>query len=298
MEHADKNTDLFPIAVLRSIPTIGRKSTFDIWRQLRGRELSWQVVAGNLARFVRNGVIDKKQKTAINNEYTEQEKKLRSAFAQLRDVRLVGFSDDEYPPLLRHSDSAPAFLYARGPIIDWKDAMVVAVVGARNMTEYGKMVTEKIAHELAEAGVIVVSGLMYGVDTTAHFAALEVHGQTAAVLGYGFNHCYPEEHRKELGRFLQLGGTMYTEYAPWIPPIAGQFPARNTIVAGMSEGIVVTEAAEESGTMITVQAGIDNGRHIFAVPGPIDNPYTAGTRQLINEGATLIASGADVIFEL
>lgn len=298
MQHADKITDLFPIAVLRSIPTIGRKSVYEMWKKLHGRELGKEVIMGKLAQFVKKGLIDKKQNTAIKNSYDEQEKLLMQTWERTRGMRLVGFEDAEYPPLLRHSDNPPAFLYALGPVVDWQGAIVVAVVGARNMTDYGKMVTEKFAHELAEFGAIVVSGLMYGVDTTAHMAALEAGGQSVAVLGYGFNHSYPEDHQSQIQRFLKLGGTLFTEYAPWIPPVAGQFPARNTIVAGMSEAILVTEAAEGSGTMITVQSGIDNGRHIFAVPGPIDNPYTAGTRQLINEGATLVASAAEIIAQL
>lgn len=291
MNHAD----FFPIAVIRSISKIGRRTTFCLFEAVKKRQIKPEAILGNLHSLIGRKTLTHKQYVTILKKYSEQEKALITILADLRDIRLVWFDDAEYPPLLRHSDDPPAFLYGRGAIIDWQDATVIAVVGARNMTEYGQFATEKIAHELAERGVIVVSGLMYGVDTIAHLAALQAGGQSVAVLGYGFNHCYPEEHRLQLESVLRLGGTLYTEYPPWQPPVAGQFPARNTLVAGMSEAVLVTEAAEESGTMITVQSALDNGRQVFAVPGPIDNPYTSGTRHLLNQGAVLVASGDDVI---
>lgn len=293
-----KYAELFPIAVLRSIPTIGRRTCYAVYQRLKKQTLSNAVVLGSLEKLLKQGVITEKQLLAIQSNYSEQEKLLQFSFDRIRDMRLIGFDDAEYPPLLRHCDDPPAFLYARGANVDWQDATVIAVVGARNMTAYGKMATETIAHGLAEFGAVIVSGLMYGVDITAHFAALQAHGQTVAVLGYGFDHCYPADQRPVLEEFLRLGGTLLTEYAPWVPPIAGQFPARNTIVAGMSEAVVVPEAAEGSGTMITTQYALDNGRTVFAVPGPIDNPYTAGTRHLLNEGATLVSSADDIIASL
>lgn len=293
-----KYAELFPIAVLRSIPTIGRRTCYAMYQQLKKQGLTKEVVLGSLPKLIRSKTINEKQLLAIQSNYSEQEKLLESCFDRIRDMRLIGFADAEYPPLLRHSDDPPAILYVRGGVIDWQDATVIAVVGARNMTAYGKMATETIVHGLAEFGAVIVSGLMYGVDITAHFAALQAHGQSVAVLGYGFDHCYPQEQRVAMTEFLRLGGTLYTEYAPWVPAIAGQFPARNTIVAGMSEAVVVPEAAEGSGTMITTQCALDNGRTVFAVPGPIDNPYTAGTRHLLNEGATLVGSADDIIASL
>lgn len=291
-------TDYFPIAVVRSIPTIGRTSTKLIFDYLYKKGISKQKLLASLSQFIRKGIIDEKQAESIKVNYDEQEIFLGKSFQRISDMRLIGFYDNEYPPLLRHCDTPPAFLYARGHVMDWQDAMVVAVVGARNMTPYGKMATETITHGLAEFGAVIVSGLMYGVDTTAHFAALQARGYTVAVLGYGFDHIYPSNHRPVLNEFLKLGGTLYTEYAPWQPPIASNFPNRNTIVAGMAEAVLVPEAAEGSGTMITTDYANDNGRTVFAVPGPIDNPYTAGTRHLVNEGATLVASAQEIISNL
>lgn len=286
------------LSVVKSVPGIGRRTAFRLFRALQQQQISADQIAGFSTQLIDQNLITEKQFESIKKNYFEQEKSLDQAISQFRDMHLVTFDDQEYPSLLRHSDDPPAFLYALGPSIDWWEASVVAVVGTRNMTEYGAYVTRKISSELADLGVIVVSGLMYGVDTAAHLAALEFGGQSVAVLGYGFQHCYPEDHQHHIERFKKLGGTLLSEYPPWQPAIAGQFPARNTIVAGMSEAVVVTEAAEQSGTMITVQSALDNGRQVFAVPGPIDNPYTSGTRYLLNQGATLVASGQDVLAQL
>lgn len=286
---------LWEILVVRSIATIGRKSAFVLYQALQKSQIKPEdIVAANRCLCTKK-LLSQRQIDAIKKKYSEQENSLEKALRLWPRLRVIWFHSQEYPALLRHSDDPPAFLYALGPVIDWTETTVIGVVGTRNMTEYGKFATEKIAGELGRLGVIVVSGLMYGVDTTAHLAALETGGQSVAILGYGFDHCYPEEHRPAVEKFLAMGGSMYTEYPPWQPAVAGQFPARNTIVAGMCHGVVVTEAAEQSGTMITVQSALDNGRHIFAVPGPINNPYTSGTRYLLNQGATLVASGEEVI---
>lgn len=284
--------------VLRSLPSLGRTTVFRLYQAWQNRQIKPEAILGLHASLIAEKLLSQKQYETVIKSFSEQKKLLIHALAQFRDIRLIWFHDLEYPPLLRHSDNPPAFLYARGASLDWQEAIVIGIVGARNMTSYGEMVTKKIAGELAQLGAIVVSGLMYGVDTTAHLACLNAGGQTVAVLGYGFNHCYPEDHAAALDEVLVKGGTLLTEYPPWQPAIAGQFPARNTIVAGMCQAIVVTEAAEQSGTMITVQYALDNGRSIFAIPGPIDNPYTSGTRYLINQGATLVASGEEVVREI
>lgn len=283
------------LATVRCVPGIGRRSVRGLYQALVKNQIKPKAISVGSEHLVQKKLLSQKQRESIISNYSEQKKCLELTLSLFREIRLINIQDGEYPPQLLHSDDPPIQLYAMGPVVDWQEAVVVAIVGARNMSQYGEFATKKIASELSTLGVIVVSGLMYGVDTTAHLATLEAGGQTVAVLGYGFQQCYPEEHRPALQRVLALGGTLYSEYPPWQPAVAGQFPARNTIVAGMCHGVLVTEAAEQSGTMITVQSALDNGRHIFAVPGPIDNPYTSGTRYLLNQGATLVASGQDVL---
>lgn len=214
-------------------------------------------------------------------------------------VRLIGTESEEYPPLLRESDDPPPVLFVKGHSMEWGNGQIpVAVVGTRDMSAYGRVVTEKIATELADLGAVVVSGLMYGVDTAAHLSAIRTGGQTVAVLGYGFNHCYPAEHQPVFDSLLASGATYISEYPPWKKARKGNFPARNSIVAGMSAAVVVTEAAARSGSLITAQFALDEGRVVCAVPGPITNPYCEGTKWLINEGATLVSSGLEILEEI
>jgi DNA processing protein len=212
------------------------------------------------------------------------------------ECRLIVADDEEYPPLLRQSDAAPPVLFARGQGIIWSDYLpAVAVVGTRTMTAYGQFATQQLVSELAVQLVPVVSGLMYGIDTTAHIAAQRAGGRTIAVLGYGFDHCYPEEQRPIVEEVLAKGGLLLTEYPPWQPARRGNFPARNSIVAGMSSAVVVVEAALGSGSLLTAQYALDDNRQVCAVPGPITNPYSEGTKWLINQGATLITSASDLL---
>lgn len=214
-------------------------------------------------------------------------------------VRLIGTESDEYPPFLRESDDPPPVLFVKGSQMIWEEgALPVAIVGTRDVTPYGKLVTEKLTTELSDLGAVIVSGLMYGVDTTAHEAAIRAGGTTIAVLGYGFDHCYPSEHQHVFDSLLSNGATFISEYPPWRKARKGNFPARNSIVAGMSAAVVVTEAAARSGSLITAQFALDEGRVVCAVPGPITNPYCDGTKWLINEGATLVSSGEEVLQQI
>lgn len=210
-------------------------------------------------------------------------------------IRVFNAASAEYPPLLTQIENSPIILFAKGARLDWSTGPPVAVVGTRHITEYGKKVTEKITSELVLQGCQIVSGCMYGVDICAHRAALEWEGQTVGVLGYGFNHVYPKSYRKTFEEFLERGMTFVTPFSPEVQPTKGNFPARNAIVAGMSQAVVVTEAAEKSGTLITAGYAAEFGRPVFAVPGSIFSPYSQGVKQLINEGATLVSSGEEVL---
>src|SRR6266404_2841365 len=210
-------------------------------------------------------------------------------------ARVIPCTDDEYPPLLAQLADAPLYLVARGERL--LDAPAIAVVGARHATPYGKDVAARFAEELAQAGVTVVSGLARGIDGAAHTGALRGGGHTVAVLGCGIDVVYPPEHA-DLTAEIVASGTLLSERPLGTAPLAEHFPARNRIIAGMTHGTLVVEAAEHSGSQITARLALDQGREVFAVPGRIDSPLSVGTHRLIQEGAKLVGSVDDVLAEI
>lgn len=209
----------------------------------------------------------------------------------------VLFSDEpEYPPLLKEIFDPPKVLYYRGnPAVFGKRTF--AIVGARKATHYGLSVSETIAAELAAADVCVVSGMARGIDSAAHKGALNVSGSTAAVLGCGVDVVYPKENRKLMDEIIKTG-IVISEFPPGVSPIPGNFPQRNRIISGLSEGIMIIEAAEKSGSLITADFALEQGRDVFAVPGQVTNSLNRGAHRLIKQGARLVETAADVFEEL
>lgn len=208
-------------------------------------------------------------------------------------MQAVCTEDPTYPPLLVHIGDPPPVLFVRGSA-DLSDARTVAVVGSRRATRYGLRQAERFGRELARAGVTVVSGMARGTDTAAHVGCLSGGGRTIAVLGCGVDVVYPPENRELFARVIGEGGSIISEFAPGTGPLAQNFPRRNRIISGMCVGVLVTEAARGSGAMITVQHALDQGREVFAMPGPVDAPMSEMPLQLLFEGACL-ARGADDI---
>src|SRR5213594_3917070 len=203
--------------------------------------------------------------------------------------------DVRYPALLGAIPSPPR-LYVRGSLED-EDALAIAIVGSRHATPYGIGVAEQIASELAARSVTIVSGLARGIDTAAHRGALVAGGRTLAVLGCGVDMVYPLEN-VELARSIEAHGALVSQFAPGLPALAGHFPARNRTIAGLALGVVVIEAAERSGALITAGFAGDLGRETFAVPGRITSPTSVGTNRLIQDGAKLVTCWQDVVSEL
>jgi DNA processing protein len=203
--------------------------------------------------------------------------------------------DPSYPALLAAMPSPPA-LYVRGALVP-EDALAIAIVGARRATPYGLAVAAEIAGELASRGVTIVSGFARGIDTAAHRAALEAGGRTLAVLGNGVDVVYPPENR-QLATQIEAAGALVSQFAPGVTPLPYHFPARNRTLAGMALGVVVVEAAEQSGSLITAGFAGDLGREVFAVPGRITSTASAGAHRLIQDGAKLVTCWTDVVQEL
>lgn len=211
-------------------------------------------------------------------------------------IKKILSDSDDYPKKLLALADAPKELYVLGTGVDELQARpAVAIVGSRKVTAYGQQVTAKLAGELARAGVIIVSGLAIGVDAIAHRAALEAGGITIAVLPSGLGHIYPASHFQLAQQIIEKGGALVSEY-PENTKIAykGNFVARNRIVSGLSNAVLITEAAEKSGTLHTADFALQQGIDVLAVPGNITSPTSGGTNNLIRAGATMVASVEDV----
>jgi DNA processing protein len=209
---------------------------------------------------------------------------------------VLTLDDPRYPPLLLEAPVPPPVLYCRGEVQPG-DVMSVAIVGTRRTTDYGREVTRVLAHDLAQAGVTIVSGLAYGVDTVAHDAALSAGGRTIGVLGCGIDIMYPRENERLARRMLDQGAIL-SEHPPGTQPDARFFPARNRIVAGMTRGTIVVEAPVKSGALITSDFAAAFGRDVFAVPGNVFSESSAGCHALLRDGAVLTTCAADVLAEL
>ncbi len=214
----------------------------------------------------------------------------------LHGVRVTCWTDVDYPPLLLEIPAPPPVLYYRGQMTQ-TDTTAVAIVGTRRVTAYGREMAHRIAFDLAKAGVTIVSGLATGVDGIAHRAALEAGGRTIAVLGSGIDVIYPGNHR-DLANRISDQGAVVTDYPPGTKPDRFNFPPRNRIISGLSLGVVVIEAPERSGALITVDFAAEQGRDAFAVPGPIHAPASAGCLRILREGATLVRNAEDVLEDL
>jgi DNA processing protein len=212
-------------------------------------------------------------------------------------IAVLTWTDDAYPERLRSIASAPAILYLRGTLIP-DDALAVAIVGTRRMTTYGREVTYRIATGLAALGITVVSGLALGVDGAAHRAVLDAGGRTLAVLGHGLHTLSPASHRDLAVRIGAGGGALVTEYPLDAPAEPANFPARNRIISGLSLGVVIIEAGEKSGALITADFAADQGREVFAVPGSVLSQMSAGCNALIKDGARLVTGVDDILAEL
>ncbi len=210
------------------------------------------------------------------------------------EVRVLGTPD--YPAALATISTPPHLLYVRGTLRT-EDGKAVAVVGSRNCTPYGKRIADRLGGDLVRAGYTVISGLARGIDSCAHRGALQAGGRTLAVMAGGLSRIYPPEH-KGLADQVAASGALLSEAAMRMDPMAGMFPARNRIISGMSQAVVLVEAAEKSGALITASHAADQGRPVLAVPGPVDGDASSGTNALIRQGAILCRGVEDILEEL
>lgn len=208
-------------------------------------------------------------------------------------IQFYSYVDKEYPDKLRNIDDSPYGIYVLGSLPDPRKP-TIAVIGTRNCSPYGREVARYFSSKLAQAGVQIISGMARGVDTYGHIGALEAGGYTMAVLGSGIDYCYPKENI-ELYMKLEEQGGIVSEYGPGTLPKAGHFPLRNRIISGLSDGILVVEAKEKSGSLITADQGLEQGKDIFAIPGRINDVLSAGTNRLIKYGAQMVTTPEEIL---
>lgn len=210
-----------------------------------------------------------------------------------QDIHILTWDDDAYPQRLKEIEQPPPVLYVRGDYLP-EDLFAVAIVGTRRVTSYGRQITEELSSFLAANGITVISGLARGVDAIAHQTAVKAGGRTIGVLGSGVDRIYPPEHRALAEKMIEHGAVI-SDYAPGTPPDATNFPPRNRIISALSLAVVVIEAGETSGALITAEFAAEQGREVFAVPGSILAPQSKGTNKLIQRGAQPLLSVDDLM---
>lgn len=280
---------------LASIPGVGDKTLINILNRFDTPNEAWESPIQafhdipDLGPKTRNAILNAKEHFSLQKESDDLEK---------NNIDIIPFFDPAYPTLLREIPDFPPILYTRGNFTGWNEKPFLTIIGSRQHTSYGRQVTEKFASEAVQAGFVVVSGLAFGIDSDAHAAAIRNHGETIAILGSGIDdaHITPQTHLP-LARSVMENGALISEYPPGSTASKGTFPARNRIMAGLSAGTLVVEAAEQSGTSITAHLALDYNREVFAVPGSIFSPLSIGCHKLIRQGAKPVLCMADILEE-
>jgi len=276
--------------LLSSVEGLGARWIMLLDRTFGGPERAWNASEAELKsvpripRKVIDGLLTKRERI-------DPEKELNSL--REKGIETVFIDDPVYPQHLRHIYDPPKILYVRGNI-DVLQLQMFAVVGARKASPYGLSVAQSVSRDLAEAGLCVVSGMARGIDTAAHRGALGVDKPTVAVLGCGVDVVYPRENKKVMEEIIDKGAVI-SEFPPGTAPMAGNFPVRNRIISGLSRGILVVEAADKSGSLITADLALEQGRDVFAVPGQVTNSVNRGAHRLIKQGAKLVEDAGDIL---
>ncbi|HEY4695253.1 MAG TPA: DNA-processing protein DprA [Candidatus Nanoarchaeia archaeon] len=285
------NKDLPFYVALSEAPGIGPGRFKVLIEHFKKAEKVWKASDKLLAEILTKKIFEEFDQF---RQSVDPDKKL----AELEDkkVKILTLLDLHYPERLKEIHFSPPVLYYKGDFTK-ADNLALAVVGSRKITAYGREVTEILVEQLTHAGLTIVSGLAKGVDSLAHKAALEAGGRTLAVLGSGLDVIYPPENVKLASEIIKHGA-LVSEFPLGTQPLASNFPARNRIISGLALGVLVTEADENSGSLITASLALEQNREVFAVPGPIYSRLSHGPSLLIKQGAKLVTNAQDVLDEL
>jgi len=279
---------------LNMTPQIGPRAATKLLEKFGSAENVFHARRGELESLrIKPESIESILKREFHDQAEEELNKVREISG---DVLVL--DDGGYPYLLREIADPPITLYVKG---DWQscfDAPCVAVVGSRKCSTYGENASEMLARDLAANGICIVSGLARGIDTAAHRGAIAAKGKTIAVLGTGIDQVYPKENARLVNSILESGGAIVSQFPLGTPPLKDNFPYRNRIISGLSLGILLVEASERSGSLITARLAMEQNREVLAVPGNITSKNSFGTNYLIKSGAKLVQQWQDVVSEL
>ena len=281
------------LIALTSAPGIGPKKTEVLLKFFKKPQEVWEAERQTLEKILgqkESGLfLDYRKQFDVETNYDGLSK---------RGIKVLTILEDSYPKLLRQISSPPPVVYYKGDLLSTLSRPSIAVVGTRLITVYGREVTARLVEGLVGAGLTIISGLAKGVDSVAHQTTVDNGGLTVAVLGSGLNQIFPAENTRLAQDIINSGGAVISEFLPAMESLPGNFPARNRIISGLSLGVLVTEAAEDSGSLITADFASEQGREVFAVPGPITSRLSKGPSRLLKLGAKLVSGLEDILEEL
>jgi|SRR3989344_341243 len=283
------NKELTYWVATSAIPGVGSATFNYLLRHFKSLKKFWDSPKDKIERLK----VDAKTRAVILEFRQKVDPKVYLETVYERGIKVVSLADRDYPANLRQISDAPSVLYYKGSLLP-EDDLAIAVVGARFATAYGRQVTEKLVFDLTSAGLTIVSGLARGIDSIAHRSAIESGGRTIAVLGCGVDLIYPPENKGLADKIVQ-NGAIVSEFPLGFPSVPSNFPARNRIISGLSLGVLVTEAAVDSGSLITAGQAAEQGREVFAVPGSVISKMSEGTNNLIKEGVHPVTDAKDIL---
>ncbi len=284
--------ELQALLTLHLVPGLGPRLTAALLKRIGSAQAVMEAPADQLRQVPHIGELAHK----LHQAFQEADVPAELDLIARHEVQLLALGSAGYPTALAQIYDPPHLLYVKGALLP-TDVKAVAVVGSRQCTSYGQRTAERLGRGLAQRGYTVISGLARGIDGAAHRGALSGGGRTLAVLAGGLAKVYPPEH-KDLASQIQTAGALLTEASMKMEHLADLFPPRNRLISGLARGVVIVEAAERSGALITARQAAEQGRAVFAIPGPVDSPASAGTNQLLRQGAVLIRGAEDIVEEL
>ncbi|MGM9569287.1 MAG: DNA-processing protein DprA, partial [Phascolarctobacterium sp.] len=282
--------DTLYLAAIVAVGGLGRAKVMKLVQSLGSARA---VFEADVQKLVATGVVKEDAAAAFTDKRRKDVPTRLQRFCDQQGVRLVSYKDADYPQSLLRIADPPLVLYVKGILP--AAGYALAVVGSRECTEYGKKAAKVFTKDLAMRDIPIISGGARGIDTEAHEACLSVGGKTVAVLGCGLDIAYPEENAGLFERIVRSGGAVISEYAPGTRPLAKNFPARNRIIVGLSQGVLVAEAKLKSGAIITANIAADEGRDVYCVPGNIFDNTSKGCHELIRTGAKLVDTPQDIL---
>lgn len=275
---------------LSRIEGLNPKFLNDLLEKYKSPRIIWEKTKEEL---IEDGIKEIYAKEIINTKYRNELEKYLD-YMKRNNIELITIEDKEYPDKLKLIYDPPIVIYIKGnkKILNEKS---VAIVGCRLCTKYGENIAKKLAYNLSLNNINVISGLARGIDSCAHKGSLNGEGKTIAVVGCGLDRVYPEENKELFNKIINNNGAIISEYVIGTKPLAKNFPKRNRIISGLSNGVIVVEAREKSGTLITADFALEQGKEVYAVPGNITNCNSYGTNELIKQGAKSVTNIQDIL---